>query len=81
MVQRDPFKGQRLCDEDLARLAKLKCLKKDPFPLKDCAICECNMQVQCCSFRSGFFYCFVNKKMLLLAKYPASVLLRHMPPY
>ncbi len=39
--------GQRLRDDDLGRLAKLKCLKEDPFPLKACAICECNLQVFC----------------------------------
>lgn len=53
VVEKDPFKGRRLCDEDLARLAKLTCFKKDPFPQKaTCAICECHSAVQslpiCC---------------------------------
>ncbi len=41
VVQKGRFKGQRLRDDDLARLAKLKCYKEDPFLMKkDCAICE-----------------------------------------
>ncbi len=40
LVQEGLNKGQRLSDDNLARLAKLKYFKEDPFPLKPCAICE-----------------------------------------
>ena len=48
LVQAGHSKGQRLRNDDLARLDKLKCVKKDPFPLNACAICESKTQVLYC---------------------------------
>ncbi len=50
VIQDGPCKGQRLCDDDLARLAKLRYFKEDPFPSQHCGICEFGMQVPPSSF-------------------------------